>query len=37
MNQPPMVEFPTIMCALPLYHIFALTELRAVWGMRSVR
>jgi long-chain acyl-CoA synthetase len=25
MSQPPLVEFPTIVCALPLYHIFALT------------
>ena len=33
MNQPPLVEFPTIVCALPLYHIFALTVC-ALWGMR---
>jgi len=33
MNQPPAVEFPTIVCALPLYHIFALTVC-AMWGMR---
>ncbi|MGJ7916555.1 long-chain-fatty-acid--CoA ligase, partial [Massilia sp. LXY-6] len=33
MNQPPVVEFPTIVCALPLYHIFALTVC-ALWGMR---
>jgi long-chain acyl-CoA synthetase len=33
MNQPPAVEFPTIVCALPLYHIFALTVC-ALWGMR---
>ncbi|MFC3460529.1 MULTISPECIES: long-chain-fatty-acid--CoA ligase [Massilia] len=31
--QPPAVEFPTIVCALPLYHIFALTAC-AMWGMR---
>jgi long-chain acyl-CoA synthetase len=33
MRQPPVVEFPTIVCALPLYHIFALTCC-ALWGMR---
>jgi long-chain acyl-CoA synthetase len=33
MSQPPVVEFPTIVCALPLYHIFALTAC-ALWGMR---
>jgi long-chain acyl-CoA synthetase len=33
MNQPPVVEHPTIICALPLYHIFALTAC-AMWGMR---
>jgi len=33
MNQEPVVEFPTIICALPLYHIFALTVC-ALWGMR---
>jgi len=33
MNQPPVVEFPIIVCALPLYHIFALTVC-ALWGMR---
>ena len=33
MNQEPKVEFPTIVCALPLYHIFALTVC-ALWGMR---
>jgi long-chain acyl-CoA synthetase len=33
MAQPPVVEFPTIVCALPLYHIFALTAC-AMWGMR---
>ncbi|PQO94284.1 long-chain fatty acid--CoA ligase [Massilia phosphatilytica] len=33
MSQPPLVEFPTIVCALPLYHIFALTAC-ALWGMR---
>ncbi|MFC5477947.1 long-chain-fatty-acid--CoA ligase [Massilia suwonensis] len=32
-SQPPHVEFPTIVCALPLYHIFALTAC-AMWGMR---
>jgi long-chain acyl-CoA synthetase len=31
--RPPIVEFPTIVCALPLYHIFALTVC-ALWGMR---
>jgi long-chain acyl-CoA synthetase len=33
MNEEPVVEFPTIVCALPLYHIFALTVC-ALWGMR---
>ena len=33
MRQPPVTEFPTIVCALPLYHIFALTAC-ALWGMR---
>jgi long-chain acyl-CoA synthetase len=33
LSQPPAVEFPTIVCALPLYHIFALTAC-ALWGMR---
>jgi len=33
LNRPPLVEFPTIVCALPLYHIFALTAC-ALWGMR---
>jgi long-chain acyl-CoA synthetase len=33
MNRPPHVEFPVIVCALPLYHIFALTVC-ALWGMR---
>ncbi|WP_036170752.1 long-chain-fatty-acid--CoA ligase [Massilia sp. 9096] len=33
MGQPPIVDFPTIVCALPLYHIFALTAC-ALWGMR---
>jgi long-chain acyl-CoA synthetase len=33
MSQPPAVEFPTIVCALPLYHIFALTAC-ALLGMR---
>jgi long-chain acyl-CoA synthetase len=34
MGQEPVVEFPTIICALPLYHIFALTVC-ALWGMRA--
>jgi long-chain acyl-CoA synthetase len=33
MSRPPVVEHPTIVCALPLYHIFALTVC-ALWGMR---
>ncbi|WP_296951285.1 long-chain-fatty-acid--CoA ligase [uncultured Massilia sp.] len=33
MSRPPVVDFPTIVCALPLYHIFALTAC-ALWGMR---
>jgi long-chain acyl-CoA synthetase len=33
MSLPPIVDFPTIVCALPLYHIFALTAC-ALWGMR---
>jgi long-chain acyl-CoA synthetase len=33
MNKPPIVEQMTIVCALPLYHIFALTAC-AMWGMR---
>jgi long-chain acyl-CoA synthetase len=33
MRKPPMVEQMTIVCALPLYHIFALTAC-AMWGMR---
>ncbi|TFW30879.1 long-chain-fatty-acid--CoA ligase [Massilia horti] len=33
LSRPPVVEFPTIVCALPLYHIFALTVC-ALWGMR---
>ena len=33
MSQPPVVDFPTIVCALPLYHIFALTAC-ALLGMR---
>jgi long-chain acyl-CoA synthetase len=33
LSRPPTVEFPTIVCALPLYHIFALTAC-ALWGMR---
>jgi long-chain acyl-CoA synthetase len=33
LSQPPVVEFPNIVCALPLYHIFALTAC-AMWGMR---
>jgi long-chain acyl-CoA synthetase len=31
--KPPVVESMTIICALPLYHIFALTAC-AMWGMR---
>jgi long-chain acyl-CoA synthetase len=31
--RPPVVESLTIVCALPLYHIFALTVC-ALWGMR---
>jgi long-chain acyl-CoA synthetase len=31
--RPPVVEQMTIVCALPLYHIFALTAC-AMWGMR---
>jgi long-chain acyl-CoA synthetase len=31
--KPPVVEQITIVCALPLYHIFALTAC-AMWGMR---
>jgi len=34
LSRPPAVEFPTIVCALPLYHIFALTAC-ALWGMRA--
>ncbi len=33
MQKPPVVEQLTIVCALPLYHIFALTVC-AMWGMR---
>ena len=33
MLKPPVVEQMTIVCALPLYHIFALTVC-AMWGMR---
>ena len=33
MSKPPAVDFPTIVCALPLYHIFALTAC-ALLGMR---
>jgi len=32
-QKPPLVEQMTIVCALPLYHIFALTCC-AMWGMR---
>jgi long-chain acyl-CoA synthetase len=32
-TRPPIVDFMTIVCALPLYHIFALTVC-ALWGMR---
>jgi long-chain acyl-CoA synthetase len=34
MAQPPIVETHTIVCALPLYHIFALTAC-ALFGMRA--
>jgi long-chain acyl-CoA synthetase len=33
MARPPVVDQLTIVCALPLYHIFALTAC-AMWGMR---
>ena len=33
LRKPPVVESLTIACALPLYHIFALTAC-AMWGMR---
>jgi long-chain acyl-CoA synthetase len=33
MSQPPLVDFPNIVCALPLYHIFALTVC-VMWGIR---
>jgi long-chain acyl-CoA synthetase len=33
MRKPPVVEQMTIVCALPLYHIFALTAC-AMWGTR---
>jgi long-chain acyl-CoA synthetase len=33
MQKPPVVDQMTIVCALPLYHIFALTVC-AMWGMR---
>ncbi len=33
MAKPPVIEQMTIVCALPLYHIFALTAC-AMWGMR---
>ncbi len=33
LNTAPVVERVTIVCALPLYHIFALTAC-ALWGMR---
>ncbi|WLI88763.1 long-chain-fatty-acid--CoA ligase [Massilia sp. R2A-15] len=33
LNKAPVVEQITIVCALPLYHIFALTAC-AMWGMR---
>jgi long-chain acyl-CoA synthetase len=32
--QPPIVDYQTIVCALPLYHIFALTAC-ALFGMRT--
>jgi long-chain acyl-CoA synthetase len=34
LSRPPVVEFPTIVCALPLYHIFALT-MCALLGARQ--
>ncbi|GAB3465365.1 long-chain fatty acid--CoA ligase [Massilia terrae] len=34
MTREPVLEQPVIVCALPLYHIFALTVC-ALWGMRS--
>jgi long-chain acyl-CoA synthetase len=34
MSRPPAVEFPVVVCALPLYHIFALT-MCALLGMRQ--
>jgi long-chain acyl-CoA synthetase len=34
MTRPPLVEQFTVVCALPLYHIFALT-ICAMWGMRA--
>jgi long-chain acyl-CoA synthetase len=33
MSRPPVLDQTTIVCALPLYHIFALTAC-ALWGMR---
>ncbi|MGZ8304956.1 MAG: long-chain-fatty-acid--CoA ligase [Telluria sp.] len=33
LQKPPVVEQMTIVCALPLYHIFALTAC-AMWGIR---
>jgi len=33
LKRPPVVESMTIVCALPLYHIFALTAC-AMWGIR---
>ena len=33
LNQAPVVEQVNIVCALPLYHVFALTAC-AMWGMR---
>jgi long-chain acyl-CoA synthetase len=33
LSRPPVVDPVTIVCALPLYHIFALTAC-ALWGMR---
>ncbi len=34
MTREPVLEQPVIVCALPLYHIFALTVC-GLWGMRS--
>jgi long-chain acyl-CoA synthetase len=34
MDRPPLVERPTVVCALPLHQMFALTAC-ALWGMRT--